>query len=1007
MTCTCESRKEFSSVSRYYEVTEASGQVCKRVLVLVAPGDYISANGRVYDETAVEQAVNNLRQRIRQGIQSLNFKRHPKMVANENGAVYDYKQNPPISQTVDIWRTPSREVYAILEFIDTPEGRDWSRRAARRDRLPVSWRTDSDCTGEFGTGTCYISDLDGIDWLDTDIGEQPGFSQAGLREVIEARCPCRNQLNEVLGMEKVIRGLVHSSLSRDEGLGILSKLMATEADLALYATEWDNLHQTNLPVNTEAEMDPAKEPDPKTDDEEPATDKPTEKKLKDGCEGLTEPDSGKIKDTMDINRAVQEAVEARLAELGIAGPGPKIDDETLELFKEVATDLRAKKTSENISSQVYAVMRQAVSEGKSIAGHDLSNKNLYPPKELAALTERCATRKWDTKEAAMGYIIASLENIAQKADNPASGGGVEDKDPLVRPKGEVIVEVVSNERPYKEYLDKIEESASDWRKRNNPVQQHIVESLAGANKDFAKELMERHEERQYKSLVAAANYQRTRASQDGITESTQLVTDANLLNRDLVLAAITSQRFHQMMAARLVGVPGPGSVQLGQGVQGLGRFVSLQTEVFKPATDGDPNFFLEPTDPTPEVAVETTWQQHFARYLGLGYRIADQEIVFLGKGPLHLDAVGRLTAQASAAIARQDDKRIHSEILTASDEYRPIRIEDETTASGSATHFTYSAGGGITYQGKTYGANVCGAVWLRRGAAGGATVQLGPVVRSRQILRNWDGNVVRSVLNAVTIDDIDSIPQVMGYLDDATEPQIQPLHTGETPTFAVDWDRGVIVFKVAATSGFDGTAPNMPVMTYSAVRNYTRFDLSLGSLTREEKYNELVSAIADLATEIRKLRYDYPDYALFPERVGGKTIPHAKAFEPLTRKEFAMLRTGFGPDTVIGEVSGVNLLKTETPLPGGELRAIISRLGHTVFMPIEPLRIEGPLPGAVSVTEGSQNRVRYTSERVWNLREINLLATPTVIDQDGTIYNFPSTSLYFDGTIPGYTLGIS
>jgi hypothetical protein len=950
----------------------------KVVKVLVIPAGAVSRNNRVYTEESKKKWVAEIQSRLDQGIQVPNFLSHPDMLSAEFGAAFDYRQNPVVSETVSIWYD-NGDVWSTARFLPTAEGRRLARAAGAGDKPAVSLRAAASCSGPNQTGVCELGTGDGWDWLQSD--EMPGFAGAGLAAIIESKPACACQ------QHTAAEGLdIPASPGKVEPprIGDSMNKALLEA-LFRQGMPWATAKETLIAAGVTMSDIPAYEtafvemcgPDKKKDEEAPGG-------------------KGAMESAGHQNRPIIIQLAAPPAPVPVQPATPVVA--TMENFppeiQRLVESQRLNANREAIADYVRTVLAKPVFESFTLTDH-----SKFPPGDIIKLADHIASQGCTTEAEANGMIRMGLKAVAENAEQRKAQAAAPSPSGHIGPSVEV-----GCDKSYMEYVDKVCEAASDYRRQNLPEQYVLEKEFKASSKAGVEATLEVYHRTKGRELAEQARYQRTRAHNDRAIESTQLIGDGDFLNRDIVLTAINTQMWWQMMSARLTSQPGPASMKL-DAPSNLGRFVSIQSQIYKGGNDGNPNFFVRPQDPLPEVKSETAWQQYMARYQGLAFRIADEDIKFLTKGPLNIDVAGRMSAEASAALARRNDKRVHEHMLTKSDAYRGLAVVSETTASGSATHYTYSAGGGITYQGKTYGANVCGAVWLRRGAATNATVALGPVVRPEEVWTNWTGTPQSSVLNPIVIDDINSIAQVMGYLDD--DNQIQPLYSGESPTFALDPDRGVVVFKIAATSGFDGQAGNMPVMDYVTVRNVTRYDQSLGSATRGERADELIAAIADLATEIKKYRYTYPDFCLFPELIGGKLVPHAEAFKPLERLEWAMLNTGFGPEIALGMVSSVNLLKTETPLPGAELRALMGQMGYTMFVPIEPLSLEGPVTGAITQTESGTAKMRLTSERLWSLREINLLATPTVIDQDNLIYNFPSTSFFFTGTTPGYTLGIS
>ena len=947
----------------------------KVVKVRVMPAGAVSRNNRFYTEESKQRWVGTLKARLANGIERYNYFDHPDMVTTESGKKFSDTERPKVSKMLDI-AYENGEIWSISTLVDSdgnyfsPEGKYCSELAVMEGvNLDVSLRGIADCDGENATGACDLGTTDvneGWDWLPP--GVVPGFAGAGLTEVLESKCACKQRQKET---HMDFKTLTESLFKSGVPWGTVAQTLAGQSATAAQVAECQ-AHYTFL---AEAA----------------------------GCAG----DAGHSKKDEMMNNEDKKAMAAKES---YTQPAPVVIQVPSIVSPEVQRLIdkqKAEDQAKEVEGHVYECL------GRTQFGrHNLTNHTDYPPAKVTEIADTVAKFGCKTKDEASGMIHAKLEQLVTESRKLAA-------DSQQAAQGNVVIEMGNAPMPFMELAEKIEQASLDYMKSSNRADMRsrykIYESCKGANKNYAdsgisrwlhgyKDAAGQQVEGSYAAVMESYKHAGLNRRPDGrvVTEAVQLGVSDFLL-RDLVMLPITKQRFYQTMGASLVNVPGPGQIQLGSMLpSGTGRFISIQTETFVEPTEYHPQLYLNATDTFPQVSAQTTWQQHCAYYSGVSFGLKTPDAIWLAKLPLNIDMLGRITAQASAFMSRIDDLRIHNEILTACDAYKPQPITNETA---QAAHVAYNAAGSVVLGGVTYGPTCYGAAWLRRGAGTGATIEFGPVcLPTSKDTIDVNGAITTTVIHPLTHSGnaINGVTQVEGWFDERTR-DIRN-YPGTTATYAIDRNRGVVVYRATATSGMD--ASNRPVFTaYHAVTNFTEFDMTLGSSTRQVVFDEWVRGLADLSVEIKAKRNDYPDYALFPELVGGKTIPHAEAFEPLTRLDWAMRNTGFGPEMVIGAITGgVSLLKTETPLPGGNLRGILSRRGHAIFMQIEPMRLEGPFPGHVHESSGA-GQARYNSTTEFRFNEMTLLCTPLVKDQAGNVYNFPATGLFFSGAIPGYTLG--
>jgi hypothetical protein len=1038
-----------------YQVVEAVDGMAKVVRVLVAPASKVSRNNRRYERLAAKEEVLAHKSRLLSGYETINFYGHPNMVIDAQThkyAGYNQKTNLPISKELDIEWLANDEVWSTTRFtLDNNKSIEYAQKAYRGEPLGVSWRADADCTGANKTGTCYMTDFDGWDWLKED--EIPGFEGAGEYSVVECGCQRNNtdiqisnntNINETnlsnletttdkqagdisSGIPKGDNPQMPSEKSKktaEEG-NIDKKALALkmhgkgmswdeiESGLALDPTTANDIMRTIL---SGGEGEPSGEPgEPPADGEpsgEPSTTEPeTEalgfKTLKNAVKKRSEADGtkpGDIPSSTERRQPLKEPVK-EIPLSSLPKPLQKVAKATEETEKRAET-----------ATEFYKRMATAT-ESKKFGHFDLTDVAQFPPSKInEAVTEAIGKIEKDgiSLESALAVVETHL-GIMRKAQ-PVTEGVL---------KGEVLSfstieasgksEIEKTLAQIHEKTDEVLASTTFGRERLDKVKGLQKNKYTDINKPIAEKLEKQYLDKHAAVLVEAANIERQLArgqkpntermvnalveagyDTKEVTETANLLGATQLRNQAFLSPVIIRRAFEESSALQLTNV-------LGAEKQ-VGDEFRFPIQVFTGSNVAENDLVIqnEGVDPIPEYGLDLRYDSAVAVELAAAVRLSKAQTNKMLNGPINYDILAQISAELSLRFERSVSKRLYVEWENQGRRYGSTEIAG--TENVASTEIVNSNSINITDPSGntrllTYHTDVTHIVRLKCGQAGtGQAVLPRFIVKPTYLpLIKEDGSKdVNNYINKISMTLPSSTALVLGYIHPVTK-NITAYREGETPNCAVDWNQGLLLFNAASNV----TTVNRPTnVRYSYNdKNVIYFDLTIpAGSNRGEHYSKLVTMFQQNSAAIWGLRQVRPNLAIMSSLIGQGVVPFADEFRADSGRVDAMLAAGYAEQNTVGRFGSVDMFATNAELPSGNDVIVLTQRYSTAYGVAETMSQTGPEPAFVL---GANNAVRRTTAETVTWRMRDAMKSPRPRNQAGTVwYNEPTLLIHVYGPLP-------
>ncbi len=968
-----------------------------RLRILLTRANVRNRNRRVYPRQVLADMVDRMQPKIQAG-ELVMEEPHPHPVMDAIGRLLGWKTDAKTRgvSRIDACFMQGNDVLADTTFLDTPAGR---RKAQDyRDGKPLHVSLRAKGRGKIAsfagqpTEIATFLDGDGGDWVPNPALLDAGPLMALTDSEIEAALLSARK--EPLNMDELEQLKAQLKALTDAQSNDATTIAALQAQIkTLTDAKGDPAKPPMMPgVPAEPPMPPTMKPGKKGKKAVPPQDNPEAskkaKKAAKKAEKLKKKLENERKVMADQINTLTEQVKA-LTEGSAADKAKAVTDANQQAVK---TFVDALATSPEMARFTPAV-REQITSRVAKAATQAEAEQVFAD----------AVQEADAMAAAAGLSAQGFSG----SNGQAQGRTVTQSQPRVE---------VTPAKPYMQIIDNFSQAYAEYGRRAN-VKNAPDPSWAVANKPFIDGLLAHIEKKPeaFKAMVDSANMLLDSGMNRQMLDSFEPValwgakpmldstTTASLWNQPTILIAMVIQQFQFMQALQFVEGIGPDgfdrSPQAGaQSKVGSVLRIASETYVEPKDSNGNPysnmpyytaGMHFGENQPIPEMDVNLVWLSFLPEWWRMAYSLsADAEKALL-HGPLNYQAWARLTYHMNLAKARQIDDALLNEMLQVSTEYGAQPVVNEAVADGAAT-FVYNAAGGVSISGIAYGSQVTAACQLLCGGTAAAPNTGVPVVRPRVTtgdLNNQGQPNVNTTQNAFTVAAVNGVTQVLGYLDQNGNIAQIP-GTAATPTYAVDYANGIVVFAATATSGVDAT--HQPTISYSYETNFDSFTLTNPTVPANETIfhyyaQALLQMDATAATMGSAPRYMPPNLALMSLGVAAKlqnAINYYKLVSPVGTK---LTDPRITSSSKWSERNGVELCKINAPWYGGDKRILLTRQGSTKYGVDTPWEIQGPYP-KYSVPAGG-GTTSVVDAKIAYGRELSVIATPQVTAQDGSIVN--------------------
>ena len=534
------------------------------------------------------------------------------------------------------------------------------------------------------------------------------------------------------------------------------------------------------------------------------------------------------------------------------------------------------------------------------------------------------------------------------------------------------------------------------KEKRTPAELRRIEEYRKINKPFVDLLMADHIKKNREAVKDFINRP--------LKDDANLITSSDLRNENGVLAAALKREvFQRLSALQYVDAFGPGPT---------GQVFKVPVKMYtKPAAGSHRRHYEVRAGESIAEAESALRYNLFSTILrALAFRLGKELEVQIKTGVVGLDAVGETLSDISDDVARETDSMILYEMQHTCDQYLSVFVENEAVEAAEWTHdtnavpITVDCGGSIGSV--TYGSDATkGPAYAAKLLTGYTTAYTGharPIVEPlRKVVIDGETNLTTVTDDGrypVTINTLGGITQVRGYLDE--DGNIQDLIPGSTATYAIDNERGLILFKKTATSG--AAAGTRPTLDYYYATNYDEFNLTpLAGVPPENHYSGLLRLIMQMSGIMSSApRFQPPDWILFHESIARGAFGIADLFENQRSPQDVSLTGGYASSDVIGALPGIAVTQSNGQFFAGARRAILGRRGMTSYMVSSPAEVISQ-PGGNVV--GS--KVLPTPENVWFLQMMDVVGTAVLINpSDGAIKKHPGRTIRFVGSLANTVL---
>jgi hypothetical protein len=272
----------------------------------------------------------------------------------------------------------------------------------------------------------------------------------------------------------------------------------------------------------------------------------------------------------------------------------------------------------------------------------------------------------------------------------------------------------------------------------------------------------------------------------------------------------------------------------------------------------------------------------------LAFEVSDEMRYLTASGTLDWDTVSENARNATRIIGEDTERLIFNEAQRASDEYSVATVTTEATATANGTNKIWPLGNF-------------------------------PVVRPRKVY-DLQGNQVGATQNPVTI------TLAGGAVTEWS------LGVGAGTYYVLDYNLGEIRFVNAAGALITPTNGQAIVSSYSYTTNVQKWDMDLGSLKTDEKYDDLLYRIGLRKSVIEDQRYYQANMQVMSGTVQS-AVEQARQFSA----NYSRPGTDLSMDGNLGRIKGIPAFKTSAPgLWMADQRIVIGQRGLTRFRMMKP-----------------------------------------------------------------------
>jgi hypothetical protein len=272
----------------------------------------------------------------------------------------------------------------------------------------------------------------------------------------------------------------------------------------------------------------------------------------------------------------------------------------------------------------------------------------------------------------------------------------------------------------------------------------------------------------------------------------------------------------------------------------------------------------------------------------LAFEVSDEMRYLTANGMLDWDTVSENARNATRIIGEDTERLIFNEVQRAADEYSLAAVTNEATATANGTNRIFPLGNF-------------------------------PVVRPRKVY-DLQGNQVGAPQNPITVTLAGSA---------VTE---WSLGVSAGTYFVLDYNLGEIRFVNAAGALITPTNSQAIVTSYSYTTNVQKWDMDLGGLKTDEKYDDLLYRVGLRKSVIEDQRYYHADMQVMSGTVQA-AVEQARQFSA----NYSRPGTDLSVDGNLGRIKGIPAFKTSAPgLWMADQRIVIGQRGLTRFRMMKP-----------------------------------------------------------------------
>ena len=927
--------------------------------IRLSRAQFVNENNRFYTADSMRQAASNpaTQEEIALGLMVGHIE-HPDAVADEQGNAvgFNARQKPRAFWFRKLWfDDATNELLASIEMMPTAAGKYLTDLLKAGEKIKFSLRALGDCeTQADGVQKCSIDEISGGDNVSI-----PALKDAeplavsikdsktpAIKKSFNKTSAIGDKRNRVSGGKFRIGD---ATMTNEEVMKTLEGLPDKEAMMLFLQGFMAGGGGGSMPDPMIEEKKPDALPDPMIENKQPAYDAATIDRM--------------IGDA--LTKALPAAVKAALPE------------DKMAAIDSVHADKQAAANKKTVTDAVAAIEVAGEVEGRKLAD--------YSEAQLKPILDRAKEKK--SADDAVKAIADALQvidenNMTQFGNTFKTNGGA---------KGVTIItdEADKNLEGKLALLDTA--VARRDKSRHTYAELKRIDEYKKINKPFVDLLMKDHMTRHGREISDFLKR--------SIKDDANLITSSDLRNENGVLAAALKREvFQRLSALQYVDAFGPGPT---------GQVFKIPVKMYTPPTAGSYRRHYEVRAGESIAEAESALRYNlFSTILrALAFRLGKELEVQIKTGVVGLDAVGETLSDISDDMARQTDSMILGEMQHTCDQYLSTLVSNEAvaaaewTGAADAVPITVVVGGDIGSV--TYGSSATkGPAYAAKLLTGFATTYTGhprPIVEpQRKVVIDGETNLTTVTDDGrypVTIDTLGGVTQVRGELDG--DGNIQALIPGTTPTYAIDNERGIILFLKTGVSG--AAAATRPTLDYYYATNYDEFNLTpLANNPPENHYSGLLRLIMQMSGIMSSgPRFQPPDWILFHESIARGAFGIADLFENQRSPTDVNLNAGFAASDVVGALPGITVTQSNGVFFAGARRAILGRRGMSSYMVSSPAEVISQ-PGGNVV--GS--KVLPTPESVWFMQLLDVVGTAVLINPaDGAIKKHPGRTIRFTGSL--------